>query len=486
MAVHLPLLPLEALRPRWCEPAPRVVLEQTRVVVASALAAAAGVRAGMRRGGVQSLCPAAQLLERDPGREQAALRETALALLRYTPEVALAEENSLLLNVGASLSAFGGARALCRRVGADVTALGFGARIGLAPTAQGAWLLARHAGDGRRRTLGAAAMTRRLDALPLTVLPPARAHADWLHGIGCRHLGELRRLPGAGLRRRCGVAVSQALARAYGEAAELHRWVEAPPNFSAGLELPQAVEQAEMLLFAARRLLLQLCGWLSARQRAAARFTLLLEHPRGYGVHAARPRHGTVEIALAEPAWQEEHMLRLLRERLARTALAAPVTGLRLEAVDTLPWAPASAALFPEPGGTPADYRRLLELLTARLGDEAVLTPAPLADHRPETRNRWRPAGTGTIAASAPAPAAERPFWLLERPLALAMSGHRPCYGTPLTLLRGPERIEAGWWDQALALRDYFIAEDAAAVRYWIYRERQAGRAQWFLHGLFA
>ena len=64
---------------------------------------------------------------------------------------------------------------------------------------------------------------------------------------------------------------------------------------------------------------------------------------------------------------------------------------------------------------------------------------------------------------------------------------HRPTYaGQPLRLVRGPERIESGWWDAALTVRDYFVAEDAASARYWIYRERDTEHARWFLHGRYA
>ena len=76
------------------------------------------------------------------------------------------------------------------------------------------------------------------------------------------------------------------------------------------------------------------------------------------------------------------------------------------------------------------------------------------------------------------------------------MHNHRPCYGTPLKLLSPAERIEAGWWNGELVTRDYFVAENAAHVRCWIYRERisQSGQthqnnndddAIWYLHGLF-
>jgi protein ImuB len=50
------------------------------------------------------------------------------------------------------------------------------------------------------------------------------------------------------------------------------------------------------------------------------------------------------------------------------------------------------------------------------------------------------------------------------------------------TLLAGPERIEAGWWDGEDVVRDYFIARTRAASLAWIYRATEG----WFLHGLFA
>ncbi|MGH8806974.1 MAG: DNA polymerase Y family protein, partial [Noviherbaspirillum sp.] len=137
ISVHLPLLPLETVRPRWSDPGKHVVIDQECVLAMSAQTAHSGVRIGMRRASVQVFCPDAILHEHDTGREQEALRSIALALLRYTPEVAFAEESSILLDVTASLRAFGGRRALCRLVRASVCMLGFTPRLGMAPTAQG-------------------------------------------------------------------------------------------------------------------------------------------------------------------------------------------------------------------------------------------------------------------------------------------------------------------------------------------------------------
>lgn len=478
--MHLPQLPLEIFRPRWSEPGPHVVVDRLHAVAMSAQAAASGVHVGMRRAGVYALCPDAVLHEHDAAREQETLNQIALALLQYTPEVACAEEASLLLDVTASLRAFGGRRALCRLVRSSIEALGFTAQIAMAPTAQGAWLLARHPAR-RRRVVSMDSLMRRLDALPCMLLPAVRPYQAWLDGIGCATLADLRRLPRAGLQRRSDKSVLEALDRAYGQAPELFDWVLAPKTFSARLELPDRIEHAEAVLFAARRLLLQLTGWLVAQQLAVTRFTLLLEHERGRSALAPTP----IEIALADPSWREEHLTRLLKERLGRVVLSAPVIAVRLEAVQVSAMLPPTESLFPDPGGTPADYRRLLELLSARLGDQSVLAPSPRADHRPEVCNAWAPAASVSRPAPPP-PRLERPFWLLETPVALIVREHRPFYGSPLKMVKGPERIECGWWDGRLVVRDYFIAQGNTSAFYWIYRERDKENIYWFLQGLFA
>ena len=68
----------------------------------------------------------------------------------------------------------------------------------------------------------------------------------------------------------------------------------------------------------------------------------------------------------------------------------------------------------------------------------------------------------------------------------------QPQYHGALTLLAGPQRIEAGWLqgDANCALRDYFVARSPGAGLVWVYRERLPPHAhtglRWYLHGLFA
>jgi protein ImuB len=515
IALSLPRLPLDALHPPWpLEGTACAVLDHDRVVTLTPAAAALGITPGMRRGGVGAIAPDVLLLERDRKAEQDTLQDCALALLQYTPQVALGADDALLLDVGASLRLFHGPRALARRVAASLRALGVQARLGMAPTAMGAWLLAHRPARGPRRILREDRLARYLDALPCALLPPARDQQDWLHDIGCRTLGDLRRLPRAGLGRRCGPLLLDAVDAAYpppavalpreGDAQrqvdphpaarppgggaqrqvgcyDVYEWITPPLRFRRRYELMENLEHTDGVYAVACKLVEQMSGWLTARQRAVSRLALSLEHERGR--HARPP--SVLELALAEPAWQPSHLLGLLRERLDRMTLQAPVIALILDAPETAPHAAPNATLFPEPAHAAEDRARLVDLLTARLGRGRVLRPCAEADHRPEVANRWTAAHDSTPAPVLPPAPLDRPIWLIEPPVPLRMHRNRPLYGTPLRLLRGPERIESGWWDAQPAIRDYFVAEDEQAARYWIYRERDQEAAHWYLQGLF-
>ena len=56
---------------------------------------------------------------------------------------------------------------------------------------------------------------------------------------------------------------------------------------------------------------------------------------------------------------------------------------------------------------------------------------------------------------------------------------------------QGPERIADEWWrSRRQPTRDYYLVEDEAGRRFWLYREglygRETAAPRWFVHGLFA
>lgn len=151
-----------------------------------------------------------------------ALRGVATWALQFTPRVAISEE-AVLLEVEGSTRLFGGKRALRDRVvqeGADQGVRAFAwAKNSLAAQA-----FAR-AGieNGFKRPL-----EDLLDSLPMGVLSAVGPHHGTLSRLGCRTLGDVRRLPRGGISRRFDKDLLGAMDRAYGLQPEGHTWIDLP------------------------------------------------------------------------------------------------------------------------------------------------------------------------------------------------------------------------------------------------------------------
>lgn len=462
---------------------PIAISDNKRIGWCNTHAEEAGIQTGMFESNAHALASQLQVLPRDLHAETRALQEAALWALHFTPHVVL-RPAGLLMEISASLRLFNGAASIASQLLTGCNALGLHARLAGAATATAAWLRAQCNALTR---IFEPDLQQALDPLPVAVMESVQPYLDTLDGIGCRTIGQLRRLPRAGLTRRLDRAVLRELDRAYGEEAEAHAWFEAPASFEARVELAARVENTEALLFAARRMLMQMTGWLTARHAAALVITLELHHEsRRQRDH----RSTSLTIVLGMPSRDLDHLTLLLRERLAQLELPAPVIELTLHTDQIALQAAPNTELFPTPASDTENTGRLIERLQSRLGPAAVRQLTTVDDHRPE-KSTATPIFNGTQRKRAQETLlrdAVRPTWLLPQPLALATRQHKPLYQGTLTLLTGPERIESGWWDDALATRDYFVAQNAQHQLLWIYRLRtvqEDAGSGWFLHGFF-
>lgn len=472
-------------------------MAQGRVAACDGAAWALGVRLGMKPALVRSLAPAATLMPRDPAREAAALHALACWAGAFTPQVCVLPQG-LALEIGGCLRLFGGFATLRRRIVAGLREQGFSVRDAAAPTLLGADWLARaddEVGDEIRDgdnaeggpCVDAAGLAAALDRLPLARLSEALSPAcvARLAGFGVHALGAARRLPGGALARRIGPEALALMGRAYGEVADPRPAFCFPQRFDMALELPATVEAAPALVFAGQRLVQALAGWLTARQAGVRECRLHLGH--GTGRQGREPT--LLALGFSEPLRDGERMLGVLRERLSRLELPAPVSSLRLAADDPVPLAGRSQTLFARDGASPEGMAALVERLRARLGDAQVTGRVWAADHRPEAATRVTAQG-GVEGGGESRAVPPRPLWLLAQPQALAERQGRPQHRGPLTLLAGPERIESGWWDGGEdgpgdLRRDYYVALGPDRRWLWIYRDwRPPGG--WFLHGYFS
>jgi protein ImuB len=477
LCLHVPQLSLEVFsrsRPGDLS-APLAVVAgngaRQAVYACNTSAMAAGIHPGLKTASALALAGNLQVCERDEDAERRALEALAAWAMQFTSQVSLQPPDALLLEIGGSLRLFGGMEALLRRVRRCAFALGYHAACGVAPTPLGACILARSANPApitRMSELGEA-----LRGLPLDLLALDDDTLESLRGLGLRTLGELIDLPRSGFARRFGPGLLHRLDRMLGRRADPQSPFRPPERFERRLPLPAETADREALLFPAKRLLLELRGYLLGRQAGTRQLHWSFDHHR----HPAT----RFTLGLATLSRDPRHIHLLLREHLTRISLEHPVVEIGLEVTGVAALTPRNLPLYDEPDATRADGLELVELLRARLGEDAVRGVLCRSDHRPE--RAWasaRPGMTGALPPHAP-----RPLWLLDEPKTLELRSGRPWLHSPLRLESGPERIESGWWDGGDVARDYYIARDAAQARYWVFRERR-GACGWFLHGLFA
>jgi protein ImuB len=472
-ALHLPHLSLQCLLRGAPSSGPVAIQDKhQRLVSCNDVAQAAGIHCGMPVSAAFALVPQLRLFTHDVALEKRALTALASWSIQFTPSVSVAAAGTVLLEIGGCLTLFGGLRPLLARLRRGLTELGYQSVVAVAPTPTAAELLAR-AGIATHLT-DRHELRRALAPLPILLLDLSAESVRQLGASGIRTIGQCLALPRDGLARRFGQKLLDQLDRALERLPDARAPFVVPSRYHGQLPLPAPVQESEPLLFAAKRLLLELGAFLQSRQQGVTQLRLDLEH----GVQratSALPRVTPVTLSLSTPSRDTDHLLTLLREKLATTPLPSTVEAIALIAEQSAPLIAHSATLFGESLPTEQERWQIIEHLRARLGPQSVYGLALCADHRPERAYRICEPGTKSRDPGYP----RRPLWLIDPPRPLAE------FPSTESLLDGPERIESGWWDNADVTRDYFIATDATERKLWIFRTRR-GEKQWFLHGIFA
>jgi protein ImuB len=481
-----------------------------------------GVAAGMPVAEARSLARSGETVVVEPIRPDAdrlALVELALCFERYSPAIGVEEADRpqcLLMDITGIAHFFGGETPMAKRLGQELSERRFAVRAGVGDTVGAAWLAAHFFARPARPSVIPAGQLDQLCAAPVEGLRIGEAIVQKLHRLGIAMTGQVLGLDRSSLVSRFGGEVNLRLDQLTGHLEELIVPCRAVPKFQVeqfleyGVKRPETVEQWWTFL------LTRLVGPLQARQLGTrhVRCRLITERKTAYDF----------AIRLCQPAADARQIGDLLRLQLEGLRFDAPLVGMRMEALETSPLERPQEELFTT---RPRDHVRrlscLLNRLCNRLGEQAVVRPRLLPDAVPERAVALVPAVDGGLSRfscerkwDCPLPASgvsflplDRPACLLPRPRAVKaisiVPDGPPCAlfydGMRLEVARlwGPERIEAGWWQDlgdcpdlhinengtlpfgTAVRRDYYRIETAEGRRFWVFR--RLDDQQWFLHG---
>jgi protein ImuB len=418
----------------------------------------------------------------------AVLQRLCLHAQRFTSFVSIEPPNALLLEIKGSLKLFGPLSRLHAGIDDCWRRLALPSHSATAPSTLAALWLARAAHPVIVEDAGT--LPGHLAKLPIACTAWDGERLQTLRSMGVTRMGELLRLPRAGLARRLGTAAVQDLDIALARQFAPRRGFVPRERFRARCDFETEVENVAYLEKALQPLIADCAQFLRERQAGVQTLRLQLRHRAGPATR--------VHLGLASITGERRRLMDVLGQKLTRLELAAPVRGVELICGALQPLPAGSLDVFAAMAGGGRDTApQLVERLRARLGEDAVYGVASIAEHRPEAA--WRRVRELSLAGARREQRVEpnepsggeglppRPVWLLERPLPLCESQENHRSG--LVLEQGPERIESGWWDGKGVARDYYVARrirgaQSQGAKLWVFQERLSKR--WYLHGMFA
>jgi protein ImuB len=354
------------------------------VLAANPSARTAGVELGMTAPQAVARCP--ELIIRAPHAAAEAEARAALLAVGFTLSPAIEDTAP-----GVCTADLGGADpekrvSACHAAAIELTSLGLPATAGLARTP----LLALYAARGAAQLHPGLRTSRDrlpppvvhvtdiagfLAPLPLSAADPSSELAAVLHNWGLRTLGDLTALPRDEIVRRFGAQGLALWQRAAGGAPRPIHPVTPSLEFFAAMELEEAVETLEPLLFLLRRFLDRLTLELRASQHVAAEIELQLKFEDDTTYQRS--------FRLPEPTTDAEILFRTLHTHLESLTTAAAISALSLRLTPTRPLV-RQQGLFETGLRDPHGFAETLARISALIGDDRVGTPQLENTHRPD------------------------------------------------------------------------------------------------------
>lgn len=469
------------------------------VAAANPCAAQAGLAPGMSLADARAIVPGVTVCPADPAADALALERLARWADRFTPRVMPDGVDTLFLDITGCTRLFGGEKALTESLRAALEGFGLTVRLALADTPGAAWALAHYgAEDPAVVPAGAkpSEIKHALARLPVAALRLSADAADALGSFGLHRICTLSAIESAELIRRFGMEPVRRLQQALGQVDEPIRPLRPRPPREVRRAFAEPISTAADIRAAVDGLLDDLCPVLSRSGEGVRRLRLVCRRVDG--------DRQALTVGTSRPLRRRKSLMGLFAEKLEQIEPGFGIDEIVLasDVVETID--EVQTDWFGEAAGGYRMVEELAELLDRlgnRFGFSRIGRPMPHESWLPERAVR----DCGHLAAPAPpSPAAggwpqdrDRPLRILSPPEPVEAGDS----ATPLARFRirgrshqviaarGPERLECEWWRENAPRRDYYIVEDEAGRRYWLFHEAPGDPAsppRWSLHGIFA
>lgn len=421
---------------------------------------------------------------------------------------------------------FGGEQAMLDRLTGRLRAMGFAVAGAIAGTVGSAWALSHF----RPGTVLDTDPAKALADLPVAALRLEEKQVWALMQMGLKRIGQLEGRDRKSLAARFGQRLILRLDQAMGRAEETIVPRLPAVEHYAERRFAEPIGLIDDVLMCARDLAIQVGLRLTALEMGAQTFHLFL--------YRVDHKVMVLSVNAGRATRDAGHIARLFENRAERLAgeydAGFGVDMIRLAASSVSPVSLSQIGAF-EAADSATELSELYDRIASRLGPLAVTRSRFVNSHIPEKAVVLEPvlARQPDDPAAMPDPTRPRPLRLLPRPEPIEVMAEVPDapplrmrwrgVGYRFSKASGPERIGREWWgpdfalvaevapqaadnavsnrdeeqkpDEAgsvrnpIAARDYYVAEDEAGRRFWLFRAglyEGSDLPRWYLHGLFA
>ena len=453
------------------------------VIAATRRARTKGVRPGLTLAQARSILPKLIARARDAECERTALEALMEVAETFSPRVEDAGEGILFIDVSGMERHFASEKDLGDAALRAAEEIALPARFGLAASK----LAARVAAELPKSPtiVEAGHEAEFLAPLPLARLTPELDAASTLQKWGINSIGELAQLPESEIAARLGDLGRELhyAARGIDPRPLIPRAM--PPEFREGMELEWPLVALDPFLFIASNALDRLSKRMEFQGFACKRLELTMAlEPDGYHSRA---------IDLPAPTRDVKTMLTLIRLDLEKSPPGAPVIGFSFVAHPDRPRR-AQLSLFGPAALSPEKLATTIARLISMLGEDRAGMPMTVDGHLPDRfaigpfapppppEMKRSPRKSGGLAAvrvfRPPIPVDVITEKSGDNTQITALHGEGDLTGTVRTS-SGPWRLEAEWWKDAPATREYWDVELEKGGVYRVY-EASAGDG-WFV-----
>jgi protein ImuB len=440
----------------------------------------------------QALFQGLMMVDADPVADADALeRITLWALTVYSPIVAVDAPDGIVLDTEGADHLQGGEGPMLTGIANRFRSRGLTARVAIADTWGAAHACAR-AITRETVIVPRGETVRAVEKLPISMLRLPEKMVSDLRMLGFNTIGQLANTARAPLALRFGPELGRRLDQAFGRVSEPINPVRSPELVEVSRSFQEPIGAAETINKYVGRLVVQLCDELQRRGLGVRRTDLI--------VHRVENTMQAIRAGTAKPARDIAWLTKLFKDRIEQIEPGFGIEKLSLVAVmsEALEEQQRSSSLVEEAS---EDITPLIDILGNR--GQRVYRVAPVASDVPE-RSVRRIAPAAQEVEETWVHHWPRPVRLLDRPDqidAIALLPDHPPRSITWRGKRhlvkradGPERVFGEWWvrdAELAAVRDYFVIENEAGERFWIFRsgdgvDAETGSHKWFMHGLFA